>query len=271
MVKFDMGAAWEDSVVLLKSHIALTGTIAAVFLFLPALAVAWFGPTPIEPPATATLDQVMTAFRESARQSLPYQLLVSLVGAIGGVGILRLWLARTGTSVGDALGFAIKMVPTVIAIQLIMVLAIGLMALVLILPGVAAGGAAGVVLIVIGLLLFIGLCAYLWARFSTASPAIADRTLYNPIAALQVSWALTKNNGWRIFLFFFLVFVVILIGAALLGGIVYAAFGSAEGTGRILSGLVEAGVGAVGGLVSLAITAATYRQLAVRGGTDIFA
>lgn len=270
MAKFDMGAAWEDSVVLLKSHIALTGTIAAVFLFLPALAVAWFGPTPIEPTSTATFEQVMTAFRESARQSLPYQLLVSLVGAIGGIGILRLWLARTGTSVGDALGFALKMVPTVIAVQILMALAIALMALVLIVPGAAVGGAFGVLLVVIGLLFFIGLCAYLWARVSTTSPVIADRTLYNPIAALQESWALTRDNGWRIFLFIFLVFVVIFIAALLLGGAAYAVFGNTEGTGRILSGLIEAGIGALGSLVSLAITAATYRQLAVRGGTDIF-
>ena len=61
MAKFDMGAAWEDSVALLKSHTTLTGTIAAVFLFLPALAVAWFGPAPIEPPPGATLEQAQAA------------------------------------------------------------------------------------------------------------------------------------------------------------------------------------------------------------------
>jgi hypothetical protein len=49
MPKFDMGAAWEDSMVLLRSHGALTWAIAAVFLFLPTLAVSWFGPTPIQP------------------------------------------------------------------------------------------------------------------------------------------------------------------------------------------------------------------------------
>ena len=54
MAKFDMGAAWDDAIQLLKAHRPLTGTIAAVFLFLPALAVAWFGPAPIEPPAEAT-------------------------------------------------------------------------------------------------------------------------------------------------------------------------------------------------------------------------
>ena len=56
MAKFDMGAAWEDSVALMKSYTALTGTIAAFFLFLPSLAVAWFGPAPIEPPQGATLE-----------------------------------------------------------------------------------------------------------------------------------------------------------------------------------------------------------------------
>ena len=53
MPKFDMGAAWDDSLNLMKSHSALTGTIAAFFLFLPTLAVAWFGPQAVEPAAGA--------------------------------------------------------------------------------------------------------------------------------------------------------------------------------------------------------------------------
>lgn len=271
MTKFDMGAAWDDSMTLLRSHSALTGTIAAVFFFLPTLALSWFGPAPIEPASGASLEQVMTAYREGVRQIIPYQLLVSLVGAVGGVGVLRLWLARTGTSVGDALVFALKMAPTMIAVQIIMAIAIALIALVLVMPGFAAGGGVGILLVFVGLLLFAGVTAYLWARLSTAAPVIADRALYNPVAALRQSWALTRDNGWRIFLFFFLIFVVILIVSAILGAISYAIFGSGEGIGRILSGLVEGGVAAVSGLVSLAITAAIYRQLSTRGNEGIFA
>lgn len=271
MPKFDMGAAWEDSMTLLRSYSGLTWAIAAVFFFLPTLAVSWFGPTPIEPAAGATFDQIMAAMGANVRQGLPYQLLVALIAAIGGVGILRLWLSRTGVSVGEALTFAAKMAPTVIAVQLILFVALVLAVLILFAPGIAAGrGGAGVLLLVVGLLIFLGLSAYFWGRLSTISVVIADRALHNPFAAIREAWALTKGNGWRIFLFLFLVTLVILIIAAILGGIVAAIVGTGSDAGRILIGLVEGGVAAVSGMVTLAIVAATYRQLAIRESGEIF-
>ncbi len=271
MPKFDLGAAWDDSMVLLKSHIALTSTVAAVFLFLPTLAVSWFGPVPIEPADTATFEQIMAAARESAVQALPYQVLVSVIAAIGGVGILRLWLSRTGTSVGDALVFAIKMIPTMIAIQLILGAALGFGGALLIMPGIAAGGGAiSALLLFVGVIALIVLLLYFWGRLAVVSPALTDKGLYNPIAAIQASWQLTKDNGWRICLFLFLVTFVVLIVAVMLGGAVAAVAGTGEGIGRILIGLVEASVAAVSGLVTTAIVAATYRQLVMRNSKDIF-
>lgn len=270
MPKFDMGAAWEDSVVLLRSHSALTGTIAAVFLFLPTLAVSWFGPVPIEPAADASMQQVQAAFLESTRAMLPYQLLIALVGAIGGVGVLRLWLSRTGTSVGDALAFALRMIPTVIAVQILLGAALGIAALILIVPGAALGGPGGILLLIVGLVLLVGLCAYFWGRLALVSPVIADHAEANPLAAIRESLALTKGNGWRIFLFLFLVTLVVLVAAVLVGGI-FAALGStAGGAARLLSGFMEAIVAAVGGLVTLAVTAAAYRQLAAPERGSVF-
>ena len=270
MIKFDMGAAWDDSMVLLRSHLPLTATIAAVFIFLPNLALSWFGPVPIEPAAGASMDQVMAAFRQTMRETLPYQLLVSVIGAIGGVGVLRLWLSRTGTSVGDALGFALKMVPTMIAVQIILFVLLALAVLLLLIPGIAVGGGGGMALVAAGVILFIGLAAYFWGRFSVISPIIADRTVYNPLTAIQDSLAITKGNGWRIFLFMFLVILVFLIAALIIGGVVGAVAGSGEGAGRILTGLVEAAAAGIGGLVSLAIVAATYRQLSMAGAQETF-
>jgi hypothetical protein len=272
MPKFDMGAAWDDSVVLLKSHSALTLTIAAVFFFLPTLAVSWFGPVPIEPAANATFEQVMATFQESARQAVPYQLLTAVITAIGGVGIMRLWLSRTGISVGDALVFALKMTPTMIAIQLIFGFGVGVIAVALFLPGFAAGGGAvGVLLLFIAALLFLGVCLYLWGRLAVVSPVLVDRGLVNPFGAVGEGWRLTKDNGWRIALFMFLVTLVVLIIAVMLGGLVAAVVGTGDGIGRMLTGLVEGAVAAVGGLVSAAISAAAYRQLAIRGSQDTFA
>src|SRR3546814_15969882 len=58
MRNFDMAAAWNDSLQLMRAYSALTVTIAAVFFFLPALAFAWFGPPPIAPPPCATVDHI---------------------------------------------------------------------------------------------------------------------------------------------------------------------------------------------------------------------
>lgn len=247
MPKFDMGAAWDDATLLLRSYSALTLTIAAAFLFLPTLAVSWFGPSPIVPADSANMDQVMQAMRENFRQLMIYQLITGLIAAIGGVGILRLWLARTGTSVSEALSFALRMLPTMVAIQILSGLAFGLGFILLLLPGL-----------------------YLFGRLALSSPIVADREVTNPIQAIRDSWALTEGNGWRIFLFLFLVGLVILIAALILGGLIGAAFGTESGVGLILSGLVEASFATIGGLVSLAVSAATYRQLSMGGSKDVF-
>lgn len=271
MPKFDMGAAWDDSMVLLKSHSVLTGAIVAVFFFLPRLALSWFGPVPIEPAAGATLDQVMTGFSASMRQIAPYELLVSMIGAVGGVGVLRLWLSRTGISVGEALVFALKMIPTMLAVQIILTLGLLLIAMLCVMPGMAAGGGAiGILLVVIGLFLFLGIAIYLWGRLALISPTIADRTIFNPVVAIGESWKLTKDNGWRVALFLLLVTIVIAIVFGLFGLVVGAAVGTGEGIGRLLTGLVEGGGAAIGGLVGVAIVAASYRQLAFRGANDVF-
>lgn len=247
MVKFDMGAAWDDTLQLLRSHSALVGTIAGVFLFLPALAFAWFGPVPIEPPAGANFEQFVTTMRESFRQMVPGQLVVALSTMIGSVAILRLWLSRTGISVGEALTFGLMLFPTMIATQ--------------ILSGIA---------IFIGFILLIIPCLYLIGRLALVSPAIADRGIYNPFEAIRTSWELTRNNGWAVFFFLFLVSIVIVIAALIIGGIVSVIFGTEPGIGRIMGGLVEAAFGAVGSLVSIAVSAAAYRQLALRTSSDVF-
>lgn len=247
MVKFDMGAAWDDTQQLLKSHTALVVTIAGVFLFLPALAVAWFGPVPIEPPANADFNQIMESTRESFRQMIPGQIAVGLCALVGTAGILRLWLSRTGTSVGEALTFALMVFPTMLAIQILCGFAIGFGAILLILPGI-----------------------YLIGRLALVAPVVADRGVYNPLEAIRTSWDLTRNNGWAIFFFLFLVGLVIVIAGLIVGGVVSVIAGSRPGVGRMLGGFIEAAFGAIGGLVSIAVAAAAYRQLALRTSSDVF-
>lgn len=246
MIKFDMGAAWDDSLLLLKWHTALIGTIAAVFLFLPALAVAWFGPVPIEPPEGADFNQMMTVFQESFRQMIPGQIFIALCTVVGTTAILRLWLSRSGISVGEALTFALMFFPTMLALQILCGFAIGIGFILLLVPGI-----------------------YLIGRLALVAPSVADRGLYNPFEAIRTSWTLTEGNGWAIFFFLFLVALVIVIASLIVGGVVSVIAGTEAGFGRMLGGFVEAAFGAIGGLVSIAISAAAYRQLA-GASPDIF-
>lgn len=247
MAKFDMGAAWDDSIALLKSHSALTGAIAAVFLFVPALAVAWFGPVPVEPPEGATFDQLIASFQENIWQLFPYQIGVALFALVGTLAILKLWLSRSATSVGEALTFALRLLPTMIAIQL--------------LAGIMMG--VGLILLIVPLL-------YLVGRLAVVSPVVADRSVANPLEAIATSWALTRGNGWRIFFFLFLVTLVMVIAILIVTGVVSAITGSGPGVGHIVSGFFKSALDAVATMVSLAISAATYRQLAVGGNKDVF-
>src|SRR3546814_7462794 len=89
-----------------------------------------------------------------------------------------------------------------------------------------------------------GRCAVVW-------PVVAERSERNPITAFRQGWALTKDNGWRIFLFLFLVALVTMIVAMIFGGIIMAISGTNEGVGHIVSGLVEGGIAAVAGMVTL--------------------
>ncbi|MBL0915312.1 MAG: glycerophosphoryl diester phosphodiesterase membrane domain-containing protein, partial [Sphingopyxis sp.] len=216
MAKFDMGAAWEDSLVLLKSHNALTGTVAAVFFFLPALAISWFGPAPIKPAEGATFEQTITALQANLLQALPYQLAVAIFAIVGSLAILRLWLSRSATSVGEALGFGVRLLPTMIALQIVTGVMLGLGFLLLIIPGL-----------------------YLIGRLALVSPTIADRGIVNPIDAIAESWRLTRDNGWAIFFFLFLVMLVVFIVMMVVGAIVGP--GAGAGVGHIVSGFLNAG------------------------------
>jgi hypothetical protein len=137
--------------------------------------------------------------------------------------------------------------PTMIAVQILCGIAIGFGFILLIVPGI-----------------------YLIGRLALVTPAIADRRIYNPFEAIRTSWELTRDNGWAVFFFLFLVGIVIVIAALIIGGVVSVIFGSEPGLGRMMGGLVEAAFGAIGSLVSIAVSAAAYRQLALRTSSEVF-
>lgn len=246
MVKFDMGAAWDDATTLVKAHLPLTGILAGIFLFLPGMALALLGPAPLTPPADAKPDQLFALLMADMRQQLPWLLAIAVASTLGSVAILRLWLARAGTSVGEALTFALMMIPTLVAIFLIQSFLLGIALLLLVVPAI-----------------------YLMGRFAAVYPLLADRDLKNPVAALQGSWQLTQGNGWRVALFIILFMIVLFIVSAIAGGVT-SLFGAQGSVGHVIGSAINSAISAGFGLLNTAVLASIYRQLTVRGASDIF-
>lgn len=246
MTKFDMGAAWDDAMTLVRAHLPLTGVLVGLFFFLPGMVMALLGPAPLAPPANVTPEQLNAMVWADLRQQFPWLMAVTMASTLGSLAILRLWLARSGTSVGEALAFTLAMIPTMIAMFLVQSLLFGIAFLLLIVPAF-----------------------YLFGRLSAAYPLLADRNVKNPFAALAGSWQLTQGNGWRV-AFFIILFLIVLVVVSLIVQQVTGLFGVRGSVGYLIGSAINSGVSAGFGLLNTAVIASVYRQLAARGAGDIF-
>lgn len=238
MTKFDMNAAWNDAMQLLRGDTALTSAIVGVLILLPTLAFALIGPVPVEPPPNADLAQMIAAMRGELTRLAPILVPLAFLSSVAAVAVMRLWLAPAGTSVSDALAYSAALIPPLLVVFLIQSLALSFALLAFVLPAI-----------------------YLAGRWAPAFGLLASGDTRNPMAALSMSWAMTKGNGWRIALMLVLVQVVITILSLLIDGI-GGIFGARPSAGYAVASLISAGFGAAAALVSFAVSAAIYRQLA---------
>jgi hypothetical protein len=242
-MKFSYSAVWEDTLRLLRENARLLAAIAGVFIFLPALLLAQFLPPP-EVPDPARVWEVLG---EYYRRSWPWYLLQSLFSIVGTAAMLRLILTR-GTSVGDALGFALIMLPSLFLLTVIMSVMIGVGAFLLIVPGL-----------------------YLAGRLAPATALMVAENRRNPLAAVGRSFEITKGHGWAVF---GLVFIIALIGwliilvITMLTGTVFI-LAAGQDLGKLLGAIVSSGLAAAFATVLLTVYAAIYRALT--GSTSVAA
>lgn len=269
--KLDMGVAWTTATGLIGANRDTISAIAGLFLFLPSLAAALFIPeatTTVAPGGgnedpqvamQAALDQITALYADN----WPVLLAVSIAGFIGSLSLLALLSDRGHPTVGEALGTGIKAIPAYIAAQLLSALAAGV---VIGLPlGLMAAVAPPAVVGVAGLALVV-FAIYLFVKFSLISPVIAIEGVGNPITAIARSWRLTKGNSLRIFAFFVLLFITVVIIGALVQGILMLILSAIGGTvATIGTGVVSALINTVMSVILLVVLAAIHRQLA--GGT----
>jgi hypothetical protein len=268
--KLDMGKAWTQTTALIGANKDTLSALAGLFFFLPSFGAALFLPE-----ATTTIpaggqrqsgdqqvamQQAMDQITALYADNWPVLLAVSIAGFIGSMSLLALLSDRGHPTVGEALGKGIRSIPSYIAAQLLSALAAGLA---LGLPfGVVAAFAPPPVAAVVALLLIVAIL-YAAIKFSLIAPVIAIDEERNPIAAIARSWRLTKGNSLRIFAFFVLLFVVIVIIGALVQGILTLILSAAGGeVARIGIAAVSALVNAMMTVIFLVVLAAIHRQLA---------
>jgi hypothetical protein len=262
-MKLDMGRAWNDALSLLRANQQVVLVVAAVFFFLPNLALFLLMPETMGQAETQVagqpdMDAVLRTFGTVYGDIWWQLLLVTLASAIGMLGLLALLTDHNRPTVGEALKAGVIYLLPYIGAQLLIVLFVLAIVMVPIVVGSAAGVGAGAL---VGILAFVAI-VYIYTKFSLTVPVIVIEERVNPVRALARSWSLTKGNSVRLFLFYLMIMVVFFVVLMVLG-IVGGALGLVAGADGsiIINGLISAGANMVFITLYLAVLAAVHRQL----------
>ena len=286
-MKFDMNAAWNDAMALIRGNREVLAVVAGVFILLPGLAMAvLFADQQAQ--AMGTLRSMLTAgpglVPRAAAQPAPgwfYVVAVAMfvIEIVGYLSLLALLDSRQRPTVGEAILTALRcLLPMIGAILLFVVgysvigVALSLVAGLLVAGAAAASGSAGATagLGFIFIIVLLAVIFWVMVRFSlTIADIVLGRTL-NPVRALIQSWRMTKGNGGRLFGFYLLLFIAYLVITIVLFGVLYAVGAALPGqTGGLVLGIASGVIAAVFAVLVSALVAAIYRQLAGPNASDL--
>lgn len=261
-MKFDMGAAWNAATSLIGRNRDVIVVVAGAFFFLPYLAATLLMPQAMAPQPANPED--MQALMDAAMQTYAdywwAMLIIFVLQGIGTLALLVLLTDRSRPTLGDALKRGTTAFPSYFATNILAALAV---VSIVALPFGLMAAASGTAMAVLAGFVMIPLIFYLVIKFSLIMPAIAIDGILNPFAAIARSWRLTKGNSFRLFLFFVLLFVAIVVVsvlATMVLGVVFAAFGGE--IELIGNGVVSSLVNAAFSVIFLAVLAGVHQQLA---------
>ena len=259
-MKFDMNAAWQDAIRMITSSRDVVVVVAGLFFFLPSVAVTLLAPGLQQMPQGVEGEEALAVLQAAVIDAWPILLVSTIATTVGMLTLLALLRDSTRPTVGEAIGIGAKSLIPYIAAQLLVGLALGLV----IVLGVSIGTATGLsalafVLVIVGIVLAI----YVYVKVSLTAPVIAIEKQFNPIQAVQRSWKLTKGNSLRLFGFYLLLGLAVLVFSILVG-LLTAGITAALGTdtaGQLAAGIVNGLFTAGYTTLFYAITAAIHRQL----------
>lgn len=274
--KLDPGKAWNDAVALLSANMQVVLIVAGVFFFLPTAIAGIALPQPEELEAMAASGgepdpEAMLAVLQGYYTSNWYWfLLLSLVQGVGMMALLALLTDSGRPTVGEALGVGAKSVLPYFTAQLLVALFVSLVIVVLVGVGALVNVAAAILLGLVGFVLAV----YFFVKMSMIAPVIAIEKVLNPLRALQRSWALTKGNSLRLFGFYALLLLVLVV-LTLLAGMLFSIFAiMGQQVGLFIEAIGGALISMATSIVMLGVLAAVHMQLSGRmtaeNAADIF-
>jgi hypothetical protein len=235
----DFSAVWNDTLAALRRHREAIVAIAGILIFVPNWASAFFVPPP-DVEGLTSIGQILAAQTTNFEENWKIIVPLGLLSFFGGIAVLTLLLRADMERVGDALLFAVKLLPVYFLTAL--------------LAGFLTGLGA--------FALFIGLF-YVSGRLMTVGPIVVAEPDHGIFGSIQRAWELSRGSGWNCLMLFLIVMIVafILTGVIdLIVGMVCLLIGGPDGVPLVQS-LFNALSGSILAVVILALQSSLYRHL----------
>ena len=255
-MKFSMSEAWRDAMAMMSANREVLLIVAGIFFLLPSLGMAVTMPD-FQQNMMADPQNAQAMMAEMFRDWWWLLVVIFLAQIVGYLALLALLRDTARPTVGEALQRGLAGLVPAIGVNLI--IAVGAVLLVLVAGIVtAAVPVVGVILLIVCVLGMI----YLAVKMSLVMPVIAVDRVSNPLTVIARSWALTKGNSLRLFLFFLLLGVVYVVLAMVIGavvGLLSVVLGA--DTAVLVNGVISGILGAIATVIFVAVIAAIHRQL----------
>lgn len=215
--------------------------VAAVFYFLPMLALLFFASEPPAGDPDIAPEAAMQAALDWLAANAGWFAGAWLVQALGSCVLLALLLDPARPSLGQALGRAPRLLPGFLLVRLMTLLLVAAGSFAFLLPGLYAAG-----------------------RTLVAGASYIAEPERGPFAAFVAGIRRTDRRGWMLLLAGMTLVAIYFVADMLLGsvGTLLGASGAASPFVRAPFVLVSAFVGAAMGLAQVLVEAAAYRRLA---------
>lgn len=257
-MKFDMSAAWRDAVAMISANREVLLVVAGIFFFIPSMVTGLL----IGEPERMAIANIEDAQRQMLATYTEWGWLLAIAAVftmVGYLALLALLRDHNRPTVGEAIKIGLMGLLPAIGTYLVLVLGLGLAFGILLAIAAATGNEAIAAIVTI---LVVAIFIYVLVKVSLSWPVIAIDKVFNPFKILGRSWRLTKGNSLRLFLFYLLLLVAVIVISTVVS-LVGAAFVLAvgESVGLTINAFLSALVGAAASIVFVGVFAAVHRQL----------